>query len=653
MSAPGGLTVRERALVGARERVQLGLLEASAVARAQGMAAVEAEGQLIRPLIAYAAARALDTDLLCRRFWSGALAVQMAHEASLLHDDIIDGAATRRGRPTVAAATGVARALVQGDHLLTSAYRLAAATDSLPFVAAFTRSVERTVAGEIEQAASTGRVMDEATYEAVALGKAGELLGCALVLAPLLSGRGDPEEYLELGRRIGLLYQRLDDLLDYCPAAATGKPPLADFAQRRWTWPLGEIDSYPPGDLLDLPVGEVLALLRAPAPGGVSPLAQCLRRIEADCTTLIRDLRRLLPGDEILESLVLEWVAGGRTAVGRELGAGEVRSGTASPRVSGSLGDRVPTPAQAIRYLSANSRSFRFASRLLPSVERERIARVYAYCRVTDDLVDGPGESGSAEVLLGEWERLSRAAYGGSSTGIELLDTVMFEMRGAGVPFEYAAELIEGMKMDLRGTRYRSLSELRTYTYRVASVVGLWLTRLSGVHDPGVLADAARLGHAMQMTNILRDVGEDWRSGRLYLPLDRMNAHGLSESDLEAMARGVQPIGAAYRGTIEELLAGAEAEYAIAFAAIPALPVYFQRPVAIAAHVYRGIHSAIRRNGYDNFGLRAHTSAPEKTMLAILSLRDLARARRAFARCAPAGARPERALAGLSGAPGA
>src|SRR5690606_6945429 len=110
----------------------------------------------------------------------------------------------------------------------------------------------------------------------------------------------------------------------------------------------------------------------------------------------------------------------------------------------------------------------------------------------------------------------------------------------------YAAELIEGVGMDLEDgeaaeqpsqnsapkRRYTTLTELDVYSYRVASVVGLWLTRLVGVHDEQVLARAADLGHAMQLTNILRDVGEDWRNGRLYLPLDVLARHGITEGDI-------------------------------------------------------------------------------------------------------------------------
>ena len=133
-----------------------GLSRAAERAAAAGMPRPACDGQLLRPLLAYAAASA-SGEWVRPEFWCGALAVQLAHEASLVHDDIVDGADTRRGAPTVAAAKGIGPALVLGDHLLASAYRMAAATGSLEFAALFSRAVERTIAGEVAQGRAAGR----------------------------------------------------------------------------------------------------------------------------------------------------------------------------------------------------------------------------------------------------------------------------------------------------------------------------------------------------------------------------------------------------------------------------------------------------------------------------------------------------------------
>jgi phytoene synthase len=127
----------------------------------------------------------------------------------------------------------------------------------------------------------------------------------------------------------------------------------------------------------------------------------------------------------------------------------------------------------------------------------------------------------------------------------------------------------------------------------------------------------------MQLTNILRDVGEDLRAGRLYLPLDRLDRHGVDRDLLEAKAREGSPMFPGYRRLLEELMAQADADYDAAFQAIPALPGFFQRPVAVAARAYQGIHQEIRKNGYDNLTRRASTSPLRKAWLAIGALLQL------------------------------
>jgi len=228
----------------------------------RGMPQIELNGQLIRPLLAYAGASYAHRTMPIE-FWKGALAVQLAHEASLIHDDVIDEASTRRGEPTIASRHGVARAVVHGDHLLTAAYRMAAETGSIVFVNIFAHAVERTVAGEIAQARATGRVLEWDEYRDIAEGKAGELLGCALALRAAIDNPATVEQYRRAGKHLGLLYQMLDDLLDYCPHTDTGKPALGDFGQKRWTWPLMELGDFS----FDEEVDAVMVRLRSQARG--------------------------------------------------------------------------------------------------------------------------------------------------------------------------------------------------------------------------------------------------------------------------------------------------------------------------------------------------------------------------------------------------
>ena len=266
----------------------------------------------------------------------------------------------------------------------------------------------------------------------------------------------------------------------------------------------------------------------------------------------------------------------------------------------------LPDPGDPAAFLAAHSRTFHLATSLFPAGERIRVQRLYAYCRVTDDLADGPGEADreQRERWLSDWLAASRAAHDGRVSGVAVIDEAMADMAGAGVPFDLAAELVEGMRMDLRHTGYPTLADLELYCYRVAGVVGIWMCRLFGVDDDEMLRRAAGLGRGMQLTNILRDVGEDWRRGRVYLPTDMLARRGLTTEDVGAFLRRERPIDADYARVLEDLIEAAEADYAAAMEVLPRLPRAFRRPAAVAAHVYRGLHDEIRRSGYDNLHRR-------------------------------------------------
>jgi phytoene synthase len=171
------------------------------------------------------------------------------------------------------------------------------------------------------------------------------------------------------------------------------------------------------------------------------------------------------------------------------------------------------------------------------------------------------------------------------------------------------------------------MDALNLYTYRAAGVVGRWLAELHGVRDVWMLDRATALGQAMQLTNILRDVGEDLERGRMYLPVAELRRFGLSVEDVEGIGRRVRAMDGTYRALIERLMGIADADYRFAGEAIPYLPVEFRRAAALASAVYQGIHGAIRRNGYDNVRLRAHTTTPRKIALAAKALTALARSR--------------------------
>jgi 15-cis-phytoene synthase len=566
------------------------------------------DGQLIRPLLAMAGAEALGIEQDAR-FWAAAGAVQLAHEASLLHDDVIDESTLRRSEPTLVAARGVAVALVEGVHVLTTSYRLAATCGS-GVAAAFAHAVERTVAGEKLQGRATGMVLDEASYRRIIAGKSGELLGFALAAAAYVADHPAAASLYVLGRRVGELYQMLDDLLDYCPEADTGKPPLADFSRKRWTWPLLELGSV---DFAE-PAAHVAAHLAAPDASGQSPLRRCLARFEREIDVVRAALAVHLPCDSVVNALVRGWGERAAEAVACVERAALLRTTRAEVEA------RIPDDAALHAFFRTNSRTFSFAARAFPREFRDRVTDVYAFCRVTDDLADDtclPTDADDRAARLRRldlWQALARQAHAGAPTGIGLLDRVMRDAAVAGVPFQYVEELIEGMRMDLRGQRYTTLAELRVYTYRVAGVIGQWLTIMAGVRDPDVLERAADLGHALQLTNILRDTGEDLHAGRLYLPTGLMASSGVDVRMLQGMQAGA-PVSDGYRALLEQLMYHADEHYARALHATAALPHWFRYAVRIAAHVYRGIHDEIRSAGHDNMRRRAQTSATRKLQL--------------------------------------
>ncbi|MDT8342439.1 MAG: polyprenyl synthetase family protein, partial [Longimicrobiales bacterium] len=490
---------------------------------ADGVAVPPLEGKLLRPALALALVPPPLRSALDDGFWAGALAIQMVHEASLLHDDILDEAETRRGTGTVVARQGVGPALVLGDRYLTGAYRAAAGAGDAAFLRVFIEAVERTVAGEVAQERARGRALSEADYRRVIRGKSGELFGAAAVLAAARCGAGT-EAARALGCGAGALYQMVDDFLDYCPRAATGKEPFQDYRQRKYTFVLRE------AGVADFtrPTEAVHRALFTPGAGGRSAMERALERLRMERDRLTARGEVVFGHESGFAVLLAAWVAaaeaGFRVEVEAWSEAAEVRNGVATrpggvaaARATEPSGERrrrrgpvghAPAPeawvADAARalggpeawaaYFGRHSKSFRFASLLLPSGPRADVQGVYAFCRFTDDLVDEAGAASGAvmrrahaaalsdaavrppdpevRARLEAWGELCQAAYQGTRTGVPLLDTVLGRMRAEGVPFQYVGDLLAGVAMDLEPTTYPTWAELEVYTYRVASVVG-------------------------------------------------------------------------------------------------------------------------------------------------------------------------------------
>lgn len=599
-----------------------GLAGAAARLEAAGVPVPALDGKLLRPLVAYALVPPALRERVDERFWSGALAVQMVHEASLLHDDILDDASERRGRQTLYARGGVGPALVLGDHWLTGSYRAAAATGAPDFLDAFIRGVERTVAGEVAQGRSVGRRLAPDGYREIVTGKSGELFGAAAALGGALFGLGRHEERIALGLELGALYQQVDDLLDYCTAADTGKAPFQDYRQRKWTWvlDLAGVDGF------DLDEDALLARLFAV--GVPTPARRALALLEERRDALVARAAELSPGDAVVAQVVGGWVAAARGGVEAQEAVlfGTRRGLPGAARAEAEVAERaraVGGPDAWPAYFGRHARTFRFAARLFPPEPAALISGVYAFCRFTDDLVDAPWDDAPAPVVearLEAWGALARQAFEGRATGIPILDVVLGEAGRRGVSWRYPDALLAGVGMDLTRHAYADWETLEEYTFGVAGAVGGWITQLFGMHDEALLRRAHALGHAMQLTNIARDVGEDLKRGRVYLPACLLRRHGFDVADLARLAASEGPLPRAWRELVEELIARAEARYEEAWPGIQALPTWYRRPVAVAAEAYRGIHAEIRAKGHDNLRRRASTSGVGKMILAASGL---------------------------------
>jgi phytoene synthase len=267
--------------------------------------------------------------------------------------------------------------------------------------------------------------------------------------------------------------------------------------------------------------------------------------------------------------------------------------------------------------IARHSRSFALASRLLPGAVRDRAVIVYAWCRRADDAVDAPGaNAGAAVARLG---RELAQIYAGERSGDPVLDGFAAVVREAGIPRSYPAELVAGMAMDATGQRYATERELRRYCFRVAGVVGLMMSHVMRLADPGALAAAARLGIAMQLTNICRDVREDWERGRLYIPsalLDGVGGRWLVShvgGPLPGTAR--QPLARA----IARLLARAGDDYRAAGRGVASLPPSCRPAVVAAGRIYAAIGDQIARAGCDVLAPRAVVPGWRKLALAALA----------------------------------
>jgi phytoene synthase len=278
------------------------------------------------------------------------------------------------------------------------------------------------------------------------------------------------------------------------------------------------------------------------------------------------------------------------------------------------------TPADVLacrRLLKHGSRSFHAASLLLPQPFRDAAVSLYAFCRQADDGIDNGADPESA---LAQFAARLDAIYRGTPGDNPADRNLAVVVRRHGLPRALLDALLEGFAWDCRCRTYADLPELIDYAARVAGSVGVMMAVLMGVREPSMLARAADLGVAMQLTNIARDVGEDARAGRLYLPLD-----WLAEMQIDAGAIRSLPVHSdALATVIKRLLAVADDLYRRAEAGISGLPGSCRPCIYTARLLYAEIGSELARRQYDAVSQRAVVSATRKCLV----LTGLGRVRR-------------------------
>jgi 15-cis-phytoene synthase len=271
--------------------------------------------------------------------------------------------------------------------------------------------------------------------------------------------------------------------------------------------------------------------------------------------------------------------------------------------------------ASARATIERHSKSFALASRLLPGAVAGDAVVLYAYCRRADDAVDlSPRAEQPARLrdLRSELE----AVYDGSPQDDAQLSALQAVVRRRGVPRRYLEELLSGMQMDVANVPYETLEELLLYCYRVAGTVGLMMCHVMGVRSPEALPRAAHLGIAMQLTNIARDVSEDWGRGRLYLPRDVLARFGAP--DLGSALGGPLPptASAAVARATGALLDRAEAYYRSGDSGLRHLSARCALAVRTARLSYSRIGARVREQGCSPFAGRAVVSSRRKLGLA-------------------------------------
>lgn len=274
-----------------------------------------------------------------------------------------------------------------------------------------------------------------------------------------------------------------------------------------------------------------------------------------------------------------------------------------------------PTDAQAYctTLTKKSGSNFYYSFLFLPKARRDAMYAVYAFCKEVDNAVDEPPPGSHPQEELARWRCELAAVYEGTPT-LPVTIGLSRHVRALSIPQGYFEELIKGVEMDLTVTRYATFEQLSLYCYRVASVVGLICLHVFGTTSPRAQDYAVNLGMAFQLTNILRDLGNDAECGRVYLPQEDLARFKYQEDDL--MRRRYTP---EFTELMRFEVGRAKEFYAKAARALESLPRAERRALTVA-EIMRGVYSRIlhriEESGYRVLGERVTLSPSRRLAVA-------------------------------------
>ena len=278
--------------------------------------------------------------------------------------------------------------------------------------------------------------------------------------------------------------------------------------------------------------------------------------------------------------------------------------------------NRAAALREARAILRFHGKSYYYSTRLFPRELQEATCAVYAFVRLPDEIVDNspqstPAELAAVQAQLNEFLENWRAAYGSGVSSQPILQLNAEIWHQYKIPYEYSESFLRAMIQDTHQTDYADYADLEGYMYGSAAVIGLMMSHLVGFSKPETLDHAQKLGYAMQLTNFLRDIDEDFQlRNRVYMPADELARFNLSRADIET--RNFSPD---FRAFMQFQGARAHALYEEANAGIKFLNPEGRFAVATASTLYRAILGKLEQENWNPFPKRVKTSMPEKIVL--------------------------------------